>query len=53
MMIMVAGLSATTLPFQPMKRYTYLYYPFLLFAAADLLSQVGGARSRRTREQPA
>ncbi|MEH3123955.1 MAG: hypothetical protein PGN16_18635 [Sphingomonas phyllosphaerae] len=36
--ILLFGLSALTLPFQPVMRYTYLYYPFMIFAAADLIA---------------
>lgn len=50
LLILIAGLSAATLPFQPMKRYTYLYYPFLLFAAADLIGYlINLVRGRRWR----
>ena len=38
-------------PFQPVKRYTYLVYPTLVFAAASLLGQV--ERGSRRRPSPA
>ncbi len=46
-LILLGALSALTLPFQPATRYTYLYYPTLLFAAADLLSMLRRARRSR------
>jgi hypothetical protein len=48
--ILLFGLSALTLPFQPVKRYTYLYYPFMVFAAADLVAMAWRAwRDRHAR----
>jgi hypothetical protein len=35
-----------TSPFQPVPRYTYLIYPFLVFCGADLIAQTRRALSR-------
>lgn len=35
-----------TSPFQPVPRYTYLVYPFLVFCGADLIAQVKRALTR-------
>lgn len=36
--LLVVALSLLTSPFQPMPRYTYLFYPLLVFAATDLVA---------------
>jgi hypothetical protein len=49
--LLIVGISVLTLPFQPMKRYNYLFYPILLFSAADLVAT--GLKARRKRIEPA
>lgn len=44
--IIVGVWVIVTSPFQPVPRYTYLIYPFLIFCGADLIAQVSGARQR-------
>ena len=36
-------------PFQPVPRYTYLFYPLLVFCAADLLASLASALPQATR----
>lgn len=44
--IMIGAWVLVTSPFQPVPRYTYLIYPFLVFCGADLAAQARGALRR-------
>ncbi len=48
--VMIGAMLILSAPFQPVKRYTYLVYPILVFAAADLLAG-GGARLSRSQSE--
>lgn len=43
---MIGAWVILTSPFQPVPRYTYLIYPFLVFCGADLAAQARGALRR-------
>lgn len=44
--IMLGAWVLATSLFQPVPRYTYLIYPFLVFCGADLIAQAKGALQR-------
>jgi len=52
--LLIGSWVALTSPLQPVPRYTYLVYPFLVFCAADLLAQgraaLARARALRSRQ---